>query len=235
MNFDPLYPNLPPSGVQVRAFVELAERRFLCKHILSLVLSALEAAAVCGAKARESGFAAHIGAEFNDLLFPDTEETIQRDLESHYILRLFCCDGQHQDFFVKQETALCKARLSSLSSQQFNDFLRTTEMAKDTAEVSPRELSGCADRLAALEKPGYNRKYFRTRWTNCASLVAESKVYVTKGWVYLSEHRLISIITHHFHNSLVTSLSRLRLALVIGFSHILACATRCVPILSGQY
>lgn len=176
----------------------------------------MEATILTGTKPRDPAFRTSVGEAFEQLFDPLTQSSIEDDLNSHFILRLFCCDGQFKEFFAMQEVHLLKARLSELSGQRLAQFISDAGLLAEFPILTGRELVEHRSNLIGLEKgtpAGATRIYFKTNWMNCQTLVSKRKVLLSEGRAYLNERNLRAVLVERFTNDLSTSLIRLKAAL----------------------
>lgn len=137
----------------------------------------------------------------------------QRDLISHFILRLgFCRTEDLRRWFLTQECILFKARLDSMNEQEKHDFMYSNGVTFEP--VSNEEKNEKAHLfLAAAGKTSTNdfqvhkMTFFKVPFTQALQLVGRRAVYLEKGYAYVPLQSLVSIIVSRFRLHLSRALT----------------------------
>mmetsp|Transcript_29205 Transcript_29205/g.67010 ORF Transcript_29205/g.67010 Transcript_29205/m.67010 type:complete len:331 (-) Transcript_29205:338-1330(-) len=140
-----------------------------------------------------------------------TEEERQRDLISHFILRIaYCQTEEHRRWFLTNECQLFGMRFKSLTPSESDAFFKEHGLKYPRLERSEKErlrfklltLSGnmSGSQYDAME-------YYKVPFTEILNLVGRREVYIEAGSAYVPRTKVISIIEGQFRTSLSRSLT----------------------------
>lgn len=131
-----------------------------------------------------------------------------KDWISHFVLRLaYCRTEDNRRWFLAQEVALLKWRLGAVETgkgaavQALKTVLPDAKLLSK-AELEPlwaRILSGTPS-LAAIKDQ--NQNIYKVPFTHALDLVQHRQVFVQRGFAYIPESKLVTLITARFRTSL---------------------------------
>lgn len=142
----------------------------------------------------------------------------RRDHISHFILRLaYCRSEELRRWFVTQEVELFRFRFISETAQNRKSFMKLNNLDYEPIEEEERdalagELAGCGFKLSSAKIGGTD--YYKVPFTEVLDLVKCRRVYLRRGYAYIPESDLVSIVVTVFRTHL---------------SHALAVTSRAIP------
>ncbi|XP_052101328.1 DNA primase large subunit-like [Mytilus californianus] len=156
----------------------------------------------------------------HDLIRTDKKEDKdfrQKDLVSHFILRLaYCRSEELRRWFMQQELELFRFRFLREGPDSRDEFLRENCLNYEPISDDLKTELDAELRAAAGSKSGVvdTIEYFKVPFTEVFDLVSKRKVYLEDGYAYVSRDDMISIVITHYRSHL---------------SHSLAVTTRALP------
>lgn len=172
------------------------------------------------------------GKSKNDALYGSLDE-VQKDLISHYILRLaYCRTEDLRRWFLTQETLLFKMRLDYCSDVERKEFMEKNDLYFH--EVSSAEKNAKETKLKGLaginENNFYSAVFYKVPFQQALQLIAPRQVYLERGMAYIPVTRLLHIITVRFRQNLSHALTE---ASTI-FDRVVSADTRIAPLLKNM-
>lgn len=124
------------------------------------------------------------------------------DKTSHFLLRLaYCRSPEQTKWFVERETQFFQMRFRKLSQFQMLDFL-------DNYKMNLRPICGRKKKQIARVYPfDTSEEMFKVKFTQVLDLVKDRKVYLKKGFAYISGTQLVSYVSNIFKKRLQEQLS----------------------------
>jgi DNA primase large subunit len=142
---------------------------------------------------------------------PQAPSDARKDSVSHFILRLaYSRSEELRRWFLTQECALFRHRLSRLRGDGFARFLR--EHGLKFEEVPDSERDARVTSLARIKNyenvPAQTATYYRVPFLEAIDLIGRREVYLEKGYAYVPQAKLHSIVVSRFRASLSRSLAK---------------------------
>ena len=142
---------------------------------------------------------------------PQAQPDARKDSVSHFILRLaYSRSEELRRWFLTQECALFRHRLSRLRGDGFARFLR--EHGLKFEEVPDSERDARVTSLARIKNyenvPAQTATYYRVPFLEAIDLIGRREVYLEKGYAYVPQAKLHSIVVSRFRASLSRSLAK---------------------------
>ena len=142
---------------------------------------------------------------------PQAPSDARKDSVSHFILRLaYSRSEELRRWFLTQECALFRHRLSRLRGDGFARFLR--EHGLRFEEVPDSERDARVSSLARIKNyenvPAQTATYYRVPFLEAIDLIGRREVYLEKGYAYVPQAKLHSIVVSRFRASLSRSLAK---------------------------
>ena len=142
---------------------------------------------------------------------PQAPSDARKDSVSHFILRLaYSRSEELRRWFLTQECALFRHRLSRLRGDGFARFLR--EHGLKFEEVPDSERDARVSSLARIKNyenvPAQTATYYRVPFLEAIDLIGRREVYLEKGYAYVPQAKLHSIVVSRFRASLSRSLAK---------------------------
>ena len=142
---------------------------------------------------------------------PQALPDCRKDSASHFILRLaYSRSEELRRWFLTQECALFRHRLSRLRGDSFARFLREHGLKFEEVPDADRDA-----RIASLNRiknyeniPAATATYYRVPFLEALDLIGRREVYLEKGYAYVPQAKLHSIVVSRFRASLSRSLAR---------------------------
>jgi len=171
---------------------------------------------------RKNGLALNLSDQPNTT----EEETIRKDLISHYVLRVaYCRTDDLRRWFLKEETELFTHRFGELNKEQKQAFLlhqglpyesigrseyndiyeglkATAQSVMHGGDANAQELEDLEDNDATA-----HRNFYKVPFTKVPGLVRKRSVYLRRGFAYLHVERLSSLVAAFFRASLSKALT----------------------------
>ncbi|CAH8466204.1 unnamed protein product [Dicrocoelium dendriticum] len=148
-------------------------------------------------------------------------EDIRRDIISHFILQVAYCRGEDlRRWFIQQEVELFRYRFilernSSLSGPDtISDFLSENrlhfKLLSDAERVRIQQ-----ELIAGTAAQGVDTQtaFYKVYFTEVPELVRTRRVYLRRGFAYVPDSDLVSLVASHFRTSLSCNLARLALTI----------------------
>lgn len=149
---------------------------------------------------------------------------IKRDSISHALLRLaYCRTDELSRWFIMQEMDLFKFRFSVEKSHNAKCLLTLMSESKIKVEEASQEEVKKLEKIAVLK----TSNIYKVKFAKVYDLLASGKVYLEKGWAFVLDEDIFSMVANSFRTNLSHSLSLHRLTLPQ-----LDEETRLMPILS---
>jgi len=144
------------------------------------------------------------------------ERFLFADTVSHYILRLaFCKTRESRDWFLKQESRLFALRLQHLKEQAVAKFYSDTGNAHvKYAGSGLKELQECTPgakifTAGSTGPPQYESEFYEIPWTDITPfMIARRRVVLRKGFAYVPNSLLFTIVVDKFKTSVRSSLEQ---------------------------
>ena len=142
---------------------------------------------------------------------PQAQPDARKDSVSHFILRLaYSRSEELRRWFLTQECALFRHRLSRLRGDGFARFLR--EHGLKFEEVPDSERDARVSSLARIKNyenvPAQTATYYRVPFLEAIDLIGRREVYLERGYAYVPQAKLHSIVVSRFRASLSRSLAK---------------------------
>lgn len=142
---------------------------------------------------------------------PQALPDCRKDSASHFILRLaYSRSEELRRWFLTQECALFRHRLSRLRGDSFARFLREHGLKFEEVPDADRDA-----RIASLNRiknyeniPAATATYYRVPFLEAVDLIGRREVYLERGYAYVPQAKLHSIVVSRFRASLSRSLAR---------------------------
>ncbi|XP_046857638.1 DNA primase large subunit-like [Xenia sp. Carnegie-2017] len=132
----------------------------------------------------------------------DLEEELRKDKTSHFILRLaYCRSDELRRWFIAQEVDLFKYRFQREEFKEKEKFLEQNQL--NYSPISEEEKKSISTKLADSEykmneKIVEETSFYKVPFTDALDLVRSRKVFLKKGFAYVSQYSLVSIISNCF-------------------------------------
>jgi DNA primase large subunit len=139
------------------------------------------------------------------------------DLASHFILRLSYCQNEElRRWFLQHESALFQIRLQALNEKQLAESVSSyTQLLPIDAD----EKHSIRDKLQLMDMSGADvarEVFYKVPFTQALDLVASRQVYVSSGYAYVAQSKVMSILVAKFR----TELSRTLALMVSGGTYL---------------
>ena len=136
-------------------------------------------------------------------------EARRRDVISHFLLRLACSMSVDlTQRFITRELDLFKIR-SNIESPSLLQFLVYNKIKPD--EVSETELAEFRTQLMNGNQIGEDKidttKFYKLRFTECRELIRNRKVFLHKGYCYVTVSDFIQFLVQRLRLILSTSMN----------------------------
>eukprot|EP00762_Andalucia_godoyi_P003125 ANDGO_01048.mRNA.1 putative DNA primase large subunit len=136
-------------------------------------------------------------------------DDLAQDNLSHFILRLVYCKNEAlRRWFLTQECALFKFRLSMLSPAEKEEFLKANQIPGEKA--LPEEKKMFEDQLRSLI-PGCTTieplEFYKVHFTQVLDLVSTRRVFLSRGTAFVERDSLVSLLVTRFRQVLSESLN----------------------------
>ncbi|CAF0760455.1 unnamed protein product [Brachionus calyciflorus] len=209
--------NSPPDGrLEFDEFASVAIERFSILQMFETIgarymkggndyLSKLDT------ELRKLGFLKTILCSSKDT--PIDEAELNKDIVSHFILRLaFCQTEELKRWFIQQECDLFRYKLNRIQNDQaiIEKFLQDNDLLY--VPITDSEKDGIMDSLIEMGgSPNVikNTHYFKINFLEVLDLVKTRRVLVKKGFAYVTIADFGSVLTHVFRTRLSKSLATL--------------------------
>jgi len=135
----------------------------------------------------------------------------EKDLISHYILRLaFCKTEELRRWFLRNECQLFSMKLSKCEQHEVDSFLE--EIGLGYTPIIQSEKDRLRSQLMALPADlnplqFSSMDYYKVPFSEVLPLVATRKVFLEKGFAYVSRDNISSVLVGRFRSSLSKSLT----------------------------
>ncbi|XP_039124115.1 probable DNA primase large subunit [Dioscorea cayenensis subsp. rotundata] len=140
---------------------------------------------------------------------PDAPETRNKDIISHFILRLVYCRTEDlRNWFLSAETTLfrCRYRLEGLETQR----MLLAEFDFPYKALSQAEFEVVKEKLVQVSRSiGLSPKesvFFKMPFEEVSDLVSSRKVFLLKGYAYVAMSQVSSPVTKQFRRILSKAL-----------------------------
>ncbi|XP_028550764.1 probable DNA primase large subunit, partial [Dendrobium catenatum] len=141
---------------------------------------------------------------------PDVTQLINKDLISHFVLRLvYCRTDELRKWFLSMETALFRYRfrLESLESQR----MLMAEFQLPYKALNYVEYERVKDKLTQVSRSigqssNVDTIFFKVPFEEVPELVANRRVFLLKGNAYVAMNQVASIVVSHFRSNLSKAL-----------------------------
>ncbi|KAK8960153.1 putative DNA primase large subunit [Platanthera guangdongensis] len=141
---------------------------------------------------------------------PDATQLINKDLISHFVLRLvYCRTEELRKWFLSMETTLFRYRfrLENPESQR----MLMTEFQLPYKALSYVEYESVKDKLVQVSRSigqssNFDTIFFKVPFEEVPELVANRRVFLLKGNAYVAMNQVASIVVSHFRSNLSKAL-----------------------------
>ncbi|VDM01703.1 unnamed protein product [Schistocephalus solidus] len=153
----------------------------------------------------------------------NASEDIERDITSHFILQIAYCRSETlRRWFVHQESDLFRYRFclertaAGRSSTIIDQFLATNNLC--FSHLSPSEARSIHNQLiagtAASKINPETTIFYKVHFSEVPDLVRGRRTYLRRGFAYVPDADLVTLVVTRFRSALSRNLSRLCLALL---------------------
>ncbi|KAL9232528.1 hypothetical protein vseg_007633 [Gypsophila vaccaria] len=142
---------------------------------------------------------------------PLSSETINKDIISHFVLRLvYCRTEELRNWFLSMETTLFRYRfrLKNFDSQR----LVLAEFGLPYKAVSNAEFECVKEKLSQVARSmghsltSADNIFYKVPFEDVPELVAGRRVYIHKGHAYVAMHQVVSLVVTQFRSNLSKAL-----------------------------
>ncbi|GBG87422.1 hypothetical protein CBR_g45479 [Chara braunii] len=138
-------------------------------------------------------------------------ETAQKDVVSHFILRLaYCLTEELRRWFLAMESFLFRHRFRIEGPDVQKKFLEDSDLPYQA--ISAAEYGGVRDKLAQVARsvgapiPQDDSIYYKVQFEEVTELVAFRRVYINKGFAFVPRDHLSTLVVGHFRSRLSKAL-----------------------------
>lgn len=142
---------------------------------------------------------------------PDASETINKDIISHFVLRLvYCRTEELRKWFLSMETTLFRYRFKRQSIESQRALLAEFDLPYKA--IGSSEFEGVKDKLVQVARslgqpsPSGDAVYYKVPFEEVPELVASRRVYLQKGYAYVAMNQVVSLVVSQFRSALSKSL-----------------------------
>ncbi|CAB4068170.1 PRI2 [Lepeophtheirus salmonis] len=134
-------------------------------------------------------------------------ENRRKDHLSHFILRLaYARTEELRRWFITQEMDLFRFRFQYMSSTELEEFMKSNKLNYSPLDTDEQVL--LADKLK--ESNPYaamaSQNYFKVHFTETLELVRQRRAFLSKGFVYVPDSEIISLLNWTFKSLLTQNL-----------------------------
>lgn len=149
------------------------------------------------------------------------EETQRKDAISHFVLRLaYCRTEELRRWFLSQECDLFRARFRHMLPDEQRQFLEMSgfpfksttleefQKVKDSLAKTALAVTGSVSMAQSLAQGNncIHESIYRVPFEQVPDLVASRKVFINKGWAFVSKDQLSSLVGAPFRSALSKAL-----------------------------
>ncbi|XP_031476813.1 probable DNA primase large subunit isoform X2 [Nymphaea colorata] len=197
------YRSAPPLEVRLEDFELFAMDRLRVLHGISDGLSR-------GKKATEmDDLVSELWREH--MRHPDTTEIINKDIISHFVLRLVYCRTEDlRKWFLSMETTLFRSRFRFASAEA--QIMLMNECELPLKALTHDEFKDVKDELGQVARsinqplPTDDSIFFKIPFEEVPELVAARSVYLRKGYGYVAVNQVVSLVANQFRSHLSKAL-----------------------------
>ncbi|XP_021723070.1 probable DNA primase large subunit [Chenopodium quinoa] len=138
---------------------------------------------------------------------PQASETINKDLISHFVLRLVYCRSEElRKWFLSMETTLFRYRYKLASYDDQKAILAEFDLPYKA--VSNAEFESVKEKLTqvarSLGQPltSADTVFYKVPFEEVPELVAGRRVYIHKGYAYVAMNQVVSLVVTQFRSNL---------------------------------
>ncbi|KAK6922432.1 DNA primase large subunit, eukaryotic/archaeal [Dillenia turbinata] len=145
---------------------------------------------------------------------PDPSEVINKDIISHFVLRLVYCRTEDlRKWFLANETALFRCRFNGESAEVQRALM--SELDIPHKALTKAEFENARDKLSQVARsinqplPGSttaDTTFFKVPFEEVPDLVAGRRVYIHKGHAYVAMNQVVSLLVTKFRSHLSRAL-----------------------------
>ncbi|KAL5552638.1 hypothetical protein UlMin_040039 [Ulmus minor] len=141
---------------------------------------------------------------------PHTSEVVNKDIISHFVLRLVYCRTEDlRKWFLQVETALFRYRFRQESAEVQRALMAEFELPYKA--VSHSEFESVKDKLGQVarsmgQSSTADTLFFKVPFEEVPELVAGRRVFIHKGHAYIASNQVVSIVATQFRSHLSKAL-----------------------------
>ncbi|KAL6185844.1 hypothetical protein ACLB2K_041967 [Fragaria x ananassa] len=142
---------------------------------------------------------------------PQASEAINKDIISHFVLRLvYCRTDELRKWFLSMETALFRHRFRNERPEAQRSLM--AEFGLAYKKVDSSELESVMDKLAQVARstsqslPTVDAIFYKVPFEEVPELVASRRVFICKGNAYIAMSQVVSLVATHFRSHLSKAL-----------------------------
>nr|KAJ0223764.1 hypothetical protein LSAT_V11C200073070 [Lactuca sativa] len=142
---------------------------------------------------------------------PNTSEIIDKDIISHFVLRLvYCRTEELRKWFLSMESTLFRYRFRLETSDVHRALM--TELGIPYKSVTNAEFEGLKEKLSQVARsigqqlPTSDTVYYKVPWEEVSELVGSRRVFIKKGYAYVALNQVVSFVIPHFRSHLSKAL-----------------------------
>lgn len=151
------------------------------------------------------------------------EETLRKDIASHYLLRLgYCLTEDKRKWFLTQECDLFRARFRVMLPADQRAFMESSKLPfhtctreefdeiKDSLTATTLAITNSLQQAQAITQGSSpHETFYKVPFETVPDLVASRRVYLSKGFAYVSRDQVSSLVVQPFRSMLSKALVRL--------------------------
>jgi DNA primase large subunit len=151
------------------------------------------------------------------------EETVRKDLASHFVVRLgFCLTEDKRKWLLAQECDLFRARFRALLADEQRSFMTSNalpfttlsrddyEEVKDGLIATARAITGSLQQAQAIAQgTSPHENFYKVPFESVPDLVGSRKVYLHAGFAYVSRDQVGSLVVQPFRTEMSKAMVKL--------------------------
>lgn len=199
----PIYRSAPPLEVGLEDFEQYAIDRL---RVLRAIANGLSR----GKKPDEMSKLVS-GLWKENMRHPQASEVINKDIVSHFVLRLvYCRTEELRKWFLSMETTLFRYRYQSETTDVQRAIVADLDLSYKA--VSNAEYESIKDKLSLVSRSTGQQlssadTFYQVPFEEVSELVAGRRVYIQKGNAYIATHQLVSFVINQFRSNLSKALA----------------------------
>ncbi|KAL8519043.1 hypothetical protein ACS0TY_010114 [Phlomoides rotata] len=143
---------------------------------------------------------------------PDTSEVLNKDIISHFVLRLvYCREEELRKWFLSMETTLFRYRFLNETADAQRALI--AEFNLPYKAVSSAEYESLYDKLNQVFRaysiqslPTAYTTYYKVPFEQVPDLVASRRVFILKGYAYVAMNQVLSLLVTQYRSLLSKAL-----------------------------